>query len=313
MQHILQARCNLQVMVVVHCTVVGRKKRQEQVLQAVHNLACHGVTSLTCCRLCKEVGRQVAEAGAVSKASAATALLRAARADRTPRCRSRCCQQVPTHQVLCCTAGQRSGQTAWQLQQVLRARERWDVANQFCCHAAGRKNGQDARWLQQVRRSGTTADKVAALTLLVQESAVANLKALDSLLVWVQKRKGGKDVVRQVGPPPFAFLCWGRWQSVCWGRWQVLPGQGVLQFLPLRRVQACNAGIYEVFHGCTVLVLQARISLRTEPWEIASSQPLRRPCARVQQAQNRSIFPYWDRWPPSSALSRCTSLADQGS
>jgi hypothetical protein len=30
------------------------------------------------------------------------------------------------------------------------------------------RNGQDARWLQQVRKSGTTADKLAALTLLVQ-------------------------------------------------------------------------------------------------------------------------------------------------
>ena len=64
-----------------------------------------------------------------------------------------------------------------------------------------------------MRRSGTTADKVAALTLLVQESAVANLKALDSLLGWVQKRKGGKDVVRQVGPARLALL-----RSVCWGR-----------------------------------------------------------------------------------------------
>lgn len=34
----------------------------------------------------------------------------------------------------------------------------------------GRKNGQDARWLQQVRRSGTTSDKVAAITLLLQVS-----------------------------------------------------------------------------------------------------------------------------------------------
>ena len=32
----------------------------------------------------------------------------------------------------------------------------------------GRKNGQDARWLQQVRRSGTTSDKVAPFTLLLQ-------------------------------------------------------------------------------------------------------------------------------------------------
>lgn len=63
---------------------------------------------------------------------------------------------------------------------------------------AGRKNGQDARWLQQVKKSGTTSDKVAALTLLLQESAVANLKSLDALLNWVLKRKGGRNVVAQV-------------------------------------------------------------------------------------------------------------------
>ena len=32
----------------------------------------------------------------------------------------------------------------------------------------GRKSGQDARWLQTVRRSGTTADKVAAHSLVIQ-------------------------------------------------------------------------------------------------------------------------------------------------
>lgn len=67
-----------------------------------------------------------------------------------------------------------------------------------CMCGAGRKNGQDARWLQQVRKSGTTSDKVAALTLLLQESAVANLKSLDALLNWVLKRKGGRNVVAQV-------------------------------------------------------------------------------------------------------------------
>ena len=66
------------------------------------------------------------------------------------------------------------------------------------CANVGRKNGQDARWLQQVRRSGTTSDKVAALTLLLQESAVANLRSLDALLSWVLKRKGGRNVVAQV-------------------------------------------------------------------------------------------------------------------
>ncbi len=31
-----------------------------------------------------------------------------------------------------------------------------------------RVGGADARWLQQVRRSGTTADKVAAHSLIIQ-------------------------------------------------------------------------------------------------------------------------------------------------
>jgi ribosome biogenesis protein MAK21 len=61
----------------------------------------------------------------------------------------------------------------------------------------GRRNPADFKWLQQVKRSGTTADKVAAYTLQVQESAVGSLKSLDALLSWVQKRKGGKEVVRQ--------------------------------------------------------------------------------------------------------------------
>ena len=30
-----------------------------------------------------------------------------------------------------------------------------------------------------------------------QESVLGNLKSLDTLLSWVQKRKGGKEVVRQ--------------------------------------------------------------------------------------------------------------------
>ena len=49
-------------------------------------------------------------------------------------------------------------------------------------HGAGRRNGQDMKWLQEVRRMGTTADKVAAMTLLLQESAVSNLRSLDELL-----------------------------------------------------------------------------------------------------------------------------------
>ncbi len=63
---------------------------------------------------------------------------------------------------------------------------------------SGRRGGQDVKWLQEVRRSGTTADKVAAMTLLLQESAVANLRSLDELLRWVGKSSGARAVAGQV-------------------------------------------------------------------------------------------------------------------
>ena len=54
---------------------------------------------------------------------------------------------------------------------------------------------------------GTTADKVAAMTLLLQESAVSNLRSLDELLRWVSKRSGARAVAGQVRamrlPRPF--------------------------------------------------------------------------------------------------------------
>ena len=65
-------------------------------------------------------------------------------------------------------------------------------------HGAGRRNGQDMKWLQEVRRMGTTADKVAAMTLLLQESAISNLRSLDELLRWVSKRSGARAVAGQV-------------------------------------------------------------------------------------------------------------------
>ena len=44
--------------------------------------------------------------------------------------------------------------------------------------------------LLQVRRSGTTADKVAAMSVLLQDGAVANLPSLDGLLGMVGKKGG---------------------------------------------------------------------------------------------------------------------------
>lgn len=47
----------------------------------------------------------------------------------------------------------------------------------------------------QVRRSGTTADKVAAMTLMVGSSATGGLKSLDGLMAMMGKSGGGKQVV----------------------------------------------------------------------------------------------------------------------
>lgn len=45
-----------------------------------------------------------------------------------------------------------------------------------------KKTDSDARWLETVRKSGTTADRVAALTVAVQDDPVASLRSLDALL-----------------------------------------------------------------------------------------------------------------------------------
>ena len=47
----------------------------------------------------------------------------------------------------------------------------------------------------QVRRSGTTADKVAAMSLMVGSSAAGGLKSLDGLLGMMGKSGGGKQLV----------------------------------------------------------------------------------------------------------------------
>lgn len=65
----------------------------------------------------------------------------------------------------------------------------------FEARAHGNSSNQDLKWLQQARRSGTTTDKIAALTVLIQESVVANLRAVDHLLVMANKRVGTRSVV----------------------------------------------------------------------------------------------------------------------
>ncbi|GFR50755.1 hypothetical protein Agub_g13022, partial [Astrephomene gubernaculifera] len=60
-----------------------------------------------------------------------------------------------------------------------------------------RRNPSDAKWLLQVKQAGTSTDKLAASTLLVQENVTANMRALDQLVALATKRGGGKELVRQ--------------------------------------------------------------------------------------------------------------------
>eukprot|EP00803_Ostreobium_quekettii_P011125 evm.model.scf_2095.2 EVM.evm.TU.scf_2095.2 scf_2095:4356-12404(-) len=64
----------------------------------------------------------------------------------------------------------------------------------FCARLM-KENYKDATWLEQVRRTGTTGDKIAALTISIRESAVANLEELDPLLLLMEKRKGTREMV----------------------------------------------------------------------------------------------------------------------
>lgn len=44
------------------------------------------------------------------------------------------------------------------------------------------KSGKDVQWLVRARKAGTSADKVAAMTVMMQEDPVANVRSLDALL-----------------------------------------------------------------------------------------------------------------------------------
>jgi len=56
-----------------------------------------------------------------------------------------------------------------------------------------------AAWLKTVLRSGTVADKTAALVLMIQESPVHNLSSLDSLLAIVKKKGRRREVLQTLG------------------------------------------------------------------------------------------------------------------
>ena len=65
----------------------------------------------------------------------------------------------------------------------------------FEADAQRKKGDSSLQWLQQAQRAGTTSDKIAAMAVMVQESPIANLRALDGLLRMVNKKGGARSVV----------------------------------------------------------------------------------------------------------------------
>lgn len=76
---------------------------------------------------------------------------------------------------------------------VAKARKKGDDLMEKASAEYEKSRGKDSdmRWLMIARKTGTTADKVAAFTVLLQDNPVANLKSLDALLGMVTS-KGGK-------------------------------------------------------------------------------------------------------------------------
>ena len=56
-----------------------------------------------------------------------------------------------------------------------------------------RHGGQDAAWLMTAKAKGTTRDKIAAASLLVQQNVATNLDSLEMLVNWVSRNKGSRD------------------------------------------------------------------------------------------------------------------------
>ncbi|KAK2561000.1 CCAAT/enhancer-binding protein zeta [Acropora cervicornis] len=62
----------------------------------------------------------------------------------------------------------------------------------------GTESSSDYRWLKSVASSGTLKDKVAAMTIQVQESAIHGLRALD-MLMGMAKKKGRRERTMTIG------------------------------------------------------------------------------------------------------------------
>ena len=64
----------------------------------------------------------------------------------------------------------------------------------------------DVGWIKTVLSSGTLGDKIAALTLLVQESPIQNLSSLESLIN-MSKKKGKRECMMAAGTKFIYIYC----------------------------------------------------------------------------------------------------------
>ncbi len=68
------------------------------------------------------------------------------------------------------------------------------------------KGRGDVLWLKTVLTSGTLSDRVAARTLLIQESPVHNLSSVSSLLA-VAAKKGKRESILATGNRYASIMC----------------------------------------------------------------------------------------------------------
>ena len=76
------------------------------------------------------------------------------------------------------------------------------------------KRSSDTQWLRTVLTSGTLVDRVAALTVTIQNSPIHNMAALDSLVSMATK-KGRREAMMAVGQ-------WGKSVTFCHGKLFIL-------------------------------------------------------------------------------------------
>ncbi|BBM98893.1 ribosome biogenesis protein MAK21 [Marchantia polymorpha subsp. ruderalis] len=77
------------------------------------------------------------------------------------------------------------------------------AANDF---EKNRSRDKDAEWLLKARRSGTSADKVAAMTVILQENPKANVRTLDALLGMMTSKAGKRHAATGIDALKELFL-----------------------------------------------------------------------------------------------------------